>query len=239
MLKTLSSLSIAGILACIPFLTHAQFKVTVAHQTYYIDKFSDDTTTYQNDFRDEGVIPSIRKSKYEIEIRYYIFADYGSPDESYCIVMRGNKDSLYAAKYFLKRFIYKKAGAEPVDSGKVIHWFDQPNIHPDDGIGVHIKKINMPSYTGKLLQTLIDNHITDIPTKNRLAEILAKRGVVLKSINAYDCCTDILFEVKIGKHFRNFTVGNGYVIDEHQAKELHNELAILKLFAELTPLFND
>lgn len=134
MLKTLSFLSKVTILACVPFLANAQFKVSVAHKTYQIDQFNDDTTSYRNDF-EEGVIPSITRSKYEIEIRYYYFAEYGYPDESYGIVIRGNKDSLYAAKYFLKRFIYKKSANKPVDSGNVLHRFDDPKNQAHEGHG--------------------------------------------------------------------------------------------------------
>lgn len=107
------------------------------------------------------------------------------------------------------------------------------------GMGVHINKINMSNYISKLLQSLIDNHITDIPTEKKLIEMLEKRGVALQTTNCQDCLTDILFEVKVGKHFRNFIIGNEYIIDEHKAKEFANQLALFKIFNELAPMFKD
>lgn len=210
-------------------LSFAQSKVRCAGIEYIIPKFKADTiVSFNNKFVKDSILTSIKDSNYDIEIRYNFYGAFGWwPNEGHCLVIRGNKDSLFAIDYFLKapELVRTK------ETGTIIHKYDFNGHH----IKLFVRKLHPDKPLSAMLQSLIDNHIMDLPADEAIISMLKNKNVKLKEYDATDCCASLIIEVKVKNHFRNFDTNYYYQAYNQNIKELKYESGIDSVFRQLIP----
>ena len=208
----------------------AQLSVTYQGTKFTIPHFKDDSTqSFNSKFVTDSILPSIRKSKYDIEIRFNFYGAFRwLPNEGHCIVIRANKDSIFALDYFLRdsRFPVK-------DTGRVVPKYTTKS----QKIVLRVRKLTPATPLTVLLQQLIDNHITDVPDNDQLIKQLENDHVALKEYDGTDCCTNVFYEIKVKNHFRNFSTNRFYQEYNTGIKQLQYEKNIDDIFFKLEPHF--
>lgn len=183
--------------------------------TYIIPKFSVDSTESFNDaFVQSKILPSINSSYYRIEIRA-IFppAIMNLENRGTCIIIKGNSDSLTADCYFLK-MRYAIAKEQQITT-----------IKKASNSDYDLMLIKHHVYTSSKLETalrdLLLNRITNLPSNKKIILNLKKRKVKIYDSLTMDCCSDVLYEVKVDTMFRNFTTNAYYYHGNENIKEIN------------------
>ena len=220
---------------CLPLSSQAQIDIVIAGESYHMNNVVDNAISPSlNQFVKDGVIPSIKLSKYDVEIRCNFYGAFGwFPGEGHCIVIRGNRKTLQAIDYSVRKYYKHAINGKLEDSGRVLHQYDYPQ-NPW-GIGVHVIPLKPPISLTMLLQRLMACHINDIPDEDEIVNRLSKQGVFLKEVQCNDCLSSFWYEVKIGDHYRSFSISNRYQTTNLNIPEINYERGIVDVFNTLVP----
>jgi len=214
----------------LPLSSQAQVNIVVGGQNYHISNVKDNNINPSlNQFVKDRVVQSIQQSKYEIEIRQYISGEF--PGEGRCIVIRGSRDNLEAIDYFVHTFSLMKTNGKFQDSGRVLHQYDYPG--QTQRLGIYITTLKPTLSLSVLLQQLVTAHINDVPGSDELVAILNKNGVFPEEVRCNDCYSAEYYEVKIGEHYRSFTINNNYKTNKLNYPELTYQRQIEGVFNSL------
>jgi hypothetical protein len=213
MMKKIFTLQIILALA-IPRICVAQQQLKIAGITYNVPAFSADSNqTFTDFYVKSGILPSIKSSHYDLEIKAILpnaimnFSDRGG-----CVVIRGNKDSLVADYYMLR----SRQGLANVTAAVV-----QKDPNNADFDLMLIKEEHLASkYLDTALRGFFANRITNLISTKATVRKLKKQGIKVNEFGPTDCCGDILYEVKIGNQFRNFTTNSFYYSGNPKIKQI-------------------
>src|SRR4051812_5113991 len=88
----------------LPTIVVAQIKLKLAGKTFVIPNFkADSAESFDSYLVKDHNLPSIKKSRYDLEIRFIPSGGFGSQAREACrVIIKGNKDSLYAEDYLIK-----------------------------------------------------------------------------------------------------------------------------------------
>lgn len=181
-----------------------QQQLRIAGAAYNVPVFRTDSTASFTDWYVQlGILQSIKKSAYDLEIRVLIpnvILNFG--DQGGCVVIRGNKDSLFATYYKIDM----RQGQADGKASLILK--DKANKDYDLML---IRHENIaPEKMSSILRGLLANHVTDIFSSEKMRRYLRKNRIKIHDSGAMDCCGDLLYEVKIGNRVRNFTTNALY-----------------------------
>jgi hypothetical protein len=207
---------------------HNQLKFTLKGHDFTVPNFkSDSVATFNNGFVKDSVISSIKRSKYDVEIRMIYSGSFGSyPGEGVCISIRGDKDTLYAVENFVTM-----SGKDYVHpGGKILQKYNNHDIR------LAAYQINLkPDMIPKIIESLIDNHLMDRLDNKSNIKKLTLANVKLKHFDGMDCCSTLVYEIKIGNHYRNTTTNYYYQAYNSDIKVIKEEADIDAAFRLLAP----
>lgn len=195
----------------------SQSVITLGGIAYKIPSFKEDSTlTYDDWFVKNGIVGSIKKSAFDLEIRAFYKPWFMSDrDEGYCLVIKGNRDSLIADYYMVaKRFRVQNIQGAIMYSKRSYPDFDMMLAH------LHI---DSQKRLDTLLRKLLAGYITNIPDYNILLKQFEHSGTKLREWEISDCCVVPTYEIKVGKQIRNFTTYSFYYDANRDNKELMKE----------------
>jgi len=195
---------------------YAQQRLTIAGVGYSIPAFrADSVDTFNDYYVIQKILPSIKSSPYELEIRAIVpQAIMNFEDGGYCIDIKGNRDSLTADCYRLQR-----RGTDTDKSAIIIQ--KDPNSPVFDML-LYKKHFRRSAHLDSALRELLLNRVTDLLSNKALLANLEKRGIKIRHAAPMDCCGDIFYEVKIGGRFRNFNTNALYYMGNDKIKEIRH-----------------
>ncbi len=214
---------IVGVLMIHSIQSIAQIKLALGKVHYIIPAFKQDSAATFNDwFVQHNIAPSIKASKYPFEIRYWFQpAFFSLPGEGEYLIIRGNKDSLFADLYRLSaRF------QPPQNKGGTI--LIKNNTSPHADIILNSYHIKPSPKLDSLVTILLENNIAGQPDEQALMADLKNKGVKLTDNDATDCCTPFHFQVKVGNKFRNFRANPYYYTNNPSIKEFANGTRLIE-----------
>jgi len=218
-----------------PFPSKAQdsLKIELCNKTKQISFKEDSTSSFgqQNPVKFE-FMPSIKKSSSEIEIRVYNF----SGRSEYIRQFKFDHGTINFYNYFIKLVADKQGDEEWYNRNFRLYTYLGVTQDQDR---VYIKKIKGSTITNKkqaclLIQSLLGNHIGDIPDGKVIDKLLKDK---FPGLTQHDEGTGII-ELKIGNHFRNFSLptllyDNITTSAENQVIYLKNKKIILEILKKM------
>ncbi len=179
----------------------AQTPLNIAGVKYIIHNFKTDSAfSYDDWFVQSKIVSSIKLSHYPLEIRFWFKPWFmRKADEGECLIIKGDKDSLFADLYQLSSSIQP-----PHNGGGVLFRKDKFNSIGD--ITLHHYHFTNHPKLDSLVKLLLLNGIADQPDDKLLMKQLRSENVKLIDGSASDCCTTFNYEIKVKSHLRNFTL---------------------------------
>jgi len=209
---------------------HAQISVELAGKQYTIPAINNTKSPAINPFDKKidseymsyHVIEPLTSSPYTFEARCSYIG--GMTTNIYKVnILKGNRDSLWAEVYTFVRHTRKlNGGAQYIELGK------------NDIITVFIKKQALNIDADHIIDNLIKLGLFTQPDIDVVLENLKNNNVKLDRSTVMDCCDNLLFDIKIGNHYRNFKYNNYTFTGNPNIKELIDANALTDTFLKIT-----